>query len=93
MVDATETYTIDGPEGKTTVEIPAGLADVFTEGDEDGTAVVADFVVQAFAQQTHAVVHHSGEDVSAELEELNEQMEAMFEERFGVPLNEAMHGG
>ena len=87
----TEAFTIEGPDGASeTVEIPAGLADVFTEQGEDSTAVAADFVVQAFAQQTHAVVHHSQDDVSADLESLNEQMEGVFEERFGVSLAEAM---
>jgi hypothetical protein len=87
----TEAFTIEGPDGATeTVEIPAGLADVFTEQGEDATAVVADFVVQAFAQQTHAVVHHSQDDVPADLESLNGHMERVFEERFGVSLAEAM---
>jgi hypothetical protein len=91
MADQTEAFTIEGPSGASeTVEIPAGLADVFTEQGEDATAVVADFVVQAFAQQTHAVVHHSQDDVAPDLAALNEQMEQIFEERFGVSLADAM---
>ena len=94
MVDdstATEAFTIEGPGDESeTVEIPAGLADVFTEQGEETTAVVADFVVQAFAQQTHAVVHHSQDEVPADLDALNDQMEAIFEERFGVSLADAM---
>ena len=91
MAAETDEFTIDGPgDTSETVEIPAGLADVFTEQGEDATAVVADFVVQAFAQQTHAVVHHSQDDVPADLETLNDQMEEIFEERFGVSLADAM---
>ncbi|MFB6168032.1 MAG: hypothetical protein ABEJ43_04220 [Haloferacaceae archaeon] len=91
MAAETDAYSIEGPDGTSeTVEIPAGLADVFTEQGEDATAVVADFVVQAFAQQTHAVVHHSQDDVPADLDALNDQMEQIFEERFGVSLAEAM---
>jgi len=90
MAAETDSFTIEGPDGTSeTVEIPAGLADVFTEQGEDATAVVADFVVQAFAQQTHAVVHHSQDDVPADLDALNDQMEEIFEERFGVSLADA----
>jgi hypothetical protein len=91
MAAETDAFTIEGPDGTSeTVEIPAGLADVFTEQGEDATAVVADFVVQAFAQQTHAVVHHSQDEVPADLDALNDQMEQIFEERFGVSLADAM---
>ena len=95
MVDSaevgTETYTIEGPDGNVEeVELPEGLADVFTEQGEPGTAVVADFVVQAFAQQAHAVVHHAEGGTAADLEALNERMEELFEERFGTSLEEAL---
>jgi hypothetical protein len=87
----TEAFTVEGPDGTSeTVHLPAGLADVFTEQGEATTAVVADFVVQAFAQQTHAVVHHSQDEVPADLDALNAHMEDVFEERFGVSLTEAM---
>lgn len=91
MAAETDEFAIEGPgDTNETVEIPAGLADVVTEQGEDATAVVADFVIQAFAQQTHAVVHHSQDDVPADLETLNDQMEEIFEERFGVSLADAM---
>ncbi|MFB6304108.1 MAG: hypothetical protein ABEH47_03000 [Haloferacaceae archaeon] len=89
-----ETFTIEGPSGATTtVDLPEGLARVFAEGDEEPTDVLAEFVVQAFAQQTHAAVHHSGGEVPDELEALNERMEELFEERFGVSIAEAMGHG
>lgn len=87
----TETYTIEGPDGNVEeVELPAGLADVFTEQGEAGTAVVADFVVHAFAQQAHAVVHHAEGEPAADLAALNDRMEEIFEERFGTSLTEAL---
>lgn len=91
---ADETFTIEGPDGTTsTVELPQGLADVFSEGDEEPTDVLAEFVIQAFAQQTHAAVHHSEGEVPEELKALNERMEDLFEERFGVTIAEAMGHG
>lgn len=87
----TETFTINGPDGTSEeVELPSGLGDVFAEEDESPTAVAADFLIQAFAQQTHAVVHHSEGDPPADLVKLNEHMETIFEDRFGVSLAEAM---
>ena len=87
----TEAFRIEGPGGASeTVSLPAGLADVFAEQGEATTGVVADFAVQAFAQQTHAVVHHSQDEVPADLDALNAHMEEIFEERFGVSLAEAM---
>jgi hypothetical protein len=87
----TETYTIEGPDGDVEeISLPSGLVDVFAEQGEEPTDVVGDIVVQAFAQQAHVVVHHSEEDAPADLAELNEEMERLFEERFGVSLADAM---
>jgi hypothetical protein len=87
----TETYTIEGPDGDVeAVELPSGLVDVFAEQGEEPTDVVGDIVVQAFAQQAHVVVHHAEGEVPADLGELNEEMERIFEDRFGVSLAEAM---
>ncbi|ELZ92136.1 MULTISPECIES: DUF7545 family protein [Haloferax] len=87
----TETYTIEGPGGDTeALELPAGLVDIFAEQGEDPTDVVADVVVQAFAQQAHVVAHHSEGGAPADIAEINEQMEELFEERFGVPLSDAL---
>ncbi|ELZ73336.1 hypothetical protein C5B90_02425 [Haloferax sp. Atlit-12N] len=87
----TETYTIEGPDGDTeALELPAGLVDIFSEQGEDPTDVVADVVVQAFAQQAHVVAHHSEGGAPADIAEINEKMEELFEDRFGVPLSDAL---
>ncbi|MFB6160862.1 MAG: hypothetical protein ABEJ61_06755 [Haloferacaceae archaeon] len=87
----TETYTIEGPDGRVEeVELPAGLADVFAQQGDSETTVVADFVVQMFAQQAHAVVHHAEGEPAADLAALNDRMEELFEERFGTSLTEAL---
>ncbi|ELZ91569.1 hypothetical protein C440_14684 [Haloferax mucosum ATCC BAA-1512] len=87
----TETYTIEGPNGDTEdVELPAGLVDIFSEQGEEPTDVVADVVVQAFAQQAHVVAHHNEGGAPADIAEINEKMEELFEERFGVALADAL---
>jgi len=89
MVD-TETYTVEGPDGETdSVRLPAGLADTLAEQGETTPEVVTDVVLQAFAQQTHAMVHHSEGETPPDVEEMNETAEELFEERFGVTLAEA----
>lgn len=90
MVES-QTYTIEGPDGETdSVDVPETLVELMQEGDKSGADVVADIVLQAFAQQGHAQVHHAQGEVSDEMEEANEQLEASFEERFGVSLADAM---
>ena len=87
----TETYTVAGPDGdEESFELPAGLVDVLSEQGEPSTAVVSDVVVQAMAQQAHAIVHHSEGDVPEDIAEMNETAAELFEERFGQPLEEAL---
>ncbi|WP_410765194.1 hypothetical protein [Haloferax sp. DFSO60] len=87
----TETYTIEGPNGDTEdFELPEGLVDMFAEQGEEGTNVVADIVVQAMAQQAHVVAHHSEGGAPADIAEINEKMEELFEDRFGMSLADAL---
>jgi len=90
MVD-TETYTIEGPNGDTDdVDVPAGLVGTLAEQGEEPTKVISDIVVQALAQHAHALVHHSQGETPQDLVEMNETMEELFEDRFGMPLSDAM---
>jgi len=87
----TQTYSIEGPEGnEDTVELPADLVELLREGDETGAQVVGDVVLQAFAQQAHARVHHAEDGATEELQEANEIIEGLFEDRFGISLSDAM---
>lgn len=87
----TETYTVTGPAGdEDTVELPAGLVDTMAEEGEDPTKVVTDVVLQALAQQAHMLVHHSEGEVPEDIEQMNETAAELFEDRFGVPLEEAI---
>lgn len=90
MVDS-QTYTIEGPDGdESTVELPAHVVELMREGDETGSEVVGDIVLQAFAQQAHVRVHHGEGEPSEDLQEANEVLEERFEERFGISLADAM---
>ncbi len=90
MVD-TQSYTIAGPDGEEdTVELPAHIVELMREGEESGAEVVADIVVQAFAQQAHVRVHHAEGEPSEELAEANDELEDLFERRFGLSLADAM---
>ncbi|QLG61677.1 DUF7545 family protein [Halorarum salinum] len=90
MVD-TETYTVEGPDGDSdAVELPAGLVDMLAEQGEEPSHVVTDVILQAFAQQAHAIAHHSQGETPDDVEEINEKAEELFEERFGQSLQDAM---
>ncbi|MFB6129944.1 MAG: hypothetical protein ABEJ28_03875 [Salinigranum sp.] len=87
----TESYTIEAPDGDTdTLELPAGLVDVLSEQGESKATVVSEISLLAFVQRAHAVVHHSEGEVTADLREMNETAEQLFEERFGVSYAEAV---
>ena len=87
----TETYTVEGPNGDTdAVELPEGLVDLMAEPGENPTHVVTDVILQAFAQQAHALAHHSQGGTTEDVAEINETAEELFEERFGQSLEEAM---
>jgi len=89
MVD-TETYTIEGPDGDTDeLELPVGLVDTLSEQGEDPTTVVAEIALLSFVQRSHAIVHHADGEVPADLREINDEAEALFEERFGMTFGEA----
>jgi len=87
----TETYSITGPDDtEESFELPAGLVDILSEQGEPSTRVVSDVVVQAMAQQAHVIAHHSEGEVPDDIAAMSETAEALFEERFGQSLQEAL---
>ncbi len=87
----TETYTVRGPDGdEDSFELPTGLIDVLSEQGEPQTSVISDVVVQAMAQQAHAIAHHSQGEVPEDIQRMNDTAEELFEERFGQSLQEAL---
>jgi len=87
----TETYTVTGPDGdEDAVELPAGLVDTMAEQGEEPTRVVTDVLMQAFAQQAHMMAHHGQGETPEDVQRINDTAEELFEDRFGVPLEEAI---
>ncbi|UIO99288.1 hypothetical protein Hbl1158_12215 [Halobaculum sp. CBA1158] len=87
----TETYTVTGPDGDSDeVDLPEGLVDMLAEQGEDPSQVVSDVILQAFAQQAHAIAHHSEGEPPQDVLDINETAERLFEERFGRSLSDAM---
>ncbi len=86
---ATVTLTIDADDDSTDdVEVPAGLIDLVTEGDQSTAETVGDVVLLSFASRAHHIVHH-GHDADEDLEAQEQHIMDLFEERFGVTFGEA----
>ena len=86
----TETYTIEGPDGDTDeLELPDGLVDALAEQGERPTTVVAEIALLSFVQRSHAIVHHADGEVPADLREINEKAEELFEAQFDMTFAEA----
>lgn len=89
MVD-TATFTIEGPDGESDeLELPTELLDLLSEEGDTQTEVIGDMAILSFAQQAHAIVHHSQGEVDENLQQIEEETLAQFEERFGVSFAEA----
>ena len=86
----TATYTIESPDGDSEeIELPTQLVDMLSEEGDTHTEVIADMAVLSFAQQAHAVVHHSEGEAGEDLAAVEEAVLDEFEERFGVSFAEA----
>ena len=66
------------------------MLELMRDGDETDSKIIADIVLQAFAQQAHARVHHAEGGVADEVQDANDTLEDLFEERFGLSLADAM---
>ena len=87
----TETYTVTGPNGGSDeVNLPEGLVDMLAEQGEEPSQIITDVVLQAFAQQAHAIAHHSEGEPPQDVVDINRKAEELFEERFGRSLSDAM---
>ena len=86
----TATYTIESPDGDSDeIELPSELVDLLSEEGDSPTEVIGDMAVLSFAQQAHAVVHHSEGGADEDLEAVEQAVLDEFEERFGVSFAEA----
>jgi hypothetical protein len=87
----TETYQVESPDGDSDeFELPVGLVDVLAEQGEQKSAVAAEIALMGFVQRAHSMAHHGqGEKLPADLDEIAEKAEELFEERFGLSFAEA----
>jgi len=83
------TVTVDVDDDSDEIRLPAGLVEMFSEGDEPPAEVVADILQVAFTQRAHSVVHHGHGEADDEMEAIEEHALDLFEERFGQTFAEA----
>ncbi len=83
MSNETVSVTLETDDASDEIEVPTTLVDMLGEGNEDVSTVVGDLAVLGLAQQAHGVVHHGQGETSPELEEAEELMMELFEDRFG----------
>lgn len=85
----TTTFTVDGDDGSTDeISVPASLLELLADGDESPAETLGDLAVLSCAQQVHAISHHSQGEPDEEIETIEEEMMALFEERFGASFAE-----
>ncbi|MFB6184211.1 MAG: hypothetical protein ABEI96_06610 [Haloarculaceae archaeon] len=84
--DVTITLEADGETDELT--LPAGLVDLFAEGDESTPETVGDIAMLGFAQQIHGAIHHSQGEPSEEISALEAATMDLFEQRFGRSFGE-----
>jgi hypothetical protein len=83
MTVETVTLTIETEENSDELEIPVDAIDLLNEGDESAPTVLGDLALLGVAQQIHGIIHHSQEEVGADIEAAEEKTMEVFEERFG----------
>jgi hypothetical protein len=82
------TIDISGPDGDDELTLPDSLLSMFAEGDESTAEVVGDLAMINAAQQIHAATAHGHGDPSEELLAVEDELMALFEERFGQTFGE-----
>lgn len=86
----TLTVTVDVDEETEEIELPASLVDLYREeAEESDTKIVADMLVMAFSERAHAIAHHGEGGDQETIQTIEDDMMALFEERFGMTYGEA----
>jgi hypothetical protein len=88
MSDETVSVTLETEDGTDEIDVPVALIEMLGEGNETAATVVGDLAMLGLAQQAHGVVHHAQGDVGQDVEEAEELMMDLFEERFGQTYGE-----
>ncbi|WP_257300656.1 hypothetical protein [Haloarchaeobius sp. FL176] len=84
----TITFAIESEDDEDEVELPADLIDMLAEQGQSPAEVVADITLLSFASRAHHFAHHGEGDVP-EIDDVESETMALFEERFGVTFGEA----
>jgi hypothetical protein len=90
MADRT-TVTVETETNTEALELPTELVELYREepGETDAQ-IAADMLVMAFAERAHALAHHSEEEEGlGDIEAIEGEMMAVFEDRFGMTYGEA----
>lgn len=88
MTDTT-TFTIDGDDGSNDeIAVPAGLLELLADGDQSPAETFGDLALLSCAQQIHAISHHSQGESDDDVQAIEEETMALFEERFGASFAE-----
>lgn len=83
MATETVTVTLETDDSEDELEVPAAAIDLLNDGDEGVPTVIGDLAMLGVAQQLHGIIHHTQEDVGADVEAAEEKTMELFEERFG----------
>lgn len=72
------------------IELPADIIDLYREeADETDAKIVGDMLVMAFAERAHAIAHHGEGGDEETIQAIEDDMMALFEDRFGMTYAEA----
>jgi hypothetical protein len=88
MANETVSVTLETDDEMDEIEVPTTLVEMLGEGNESVPTVVGDLAILGLAQQAHGVVHHGQGETPPELEEAEQLMMELFEERFGQTYGE-----
>jgi hypothetical protein len=90
MAVETVTVTIETEDNTDELEVPAEAIDLLNESDDGVPTVLGDLALLGVAQQIHGIIHHTQEDVGADVEAAEKKTMELFEERFGQSFADMM---
>lgn len=86
----TATVRIESEDGETDeLTLPRELLAMADEGGQTDAEIVADVALLSFASRVHHLVAHGEGEPDEEMQAIEEETMAQFEERFGMTFGEA----
>lgn len=84
------TVTLEVGSETEEIELPADIVDLYREeANESDAQVIADMLVMAFSERAHAIAHHGEGGDEETIQRIEDDMMAIFEDRFGMTYAEA----